>query len=295
MEDFELLRYITIGQYFPTGSLLHRLDPRIKIIGLGALVMVIVSLQSAAGVVTGLLLTLALVALARVDVRVALRGLEPTLPMLLLLAVLQLFWGWGARSSDCHTLWSFWLLNVTTCSAEAVVALLARFVALVLLTSLLTFTSTLSELARGIEWLLRPLQRLGVPADELAMVFTIALRFVPTLALELEKLLKAQAARGANIQSGTNPIARTRQLLPVLVPLFVNTLRRSEELTAAMEARGYSGGAGRTHYVRLHLRRADVIALLIVAALTLGLRIAPFAALDQAASNLLAQVVNPLN
>jgi len=289
MEDFELLRNVTIGQYFPTGSPLHRLDPRVKIIGVVALVSALVAVHSAAGVLVGLVITLALLALARVNVRFALGGLAPALPILLFLAALQLVFGWGARSSDCYPLWSWWILNVTTCSVQAVVVLLARFVALILLTSLLTFTSTLSELARGIEWLLRPLQRLGVPADELAMVFTIALRFVPTLALEMEKLLKAQAARGANIQSGSNPVARTRQLLPVLIPLFVNTLRRSDELTAALEARGYVGGAKRTHYVRLHLRRADVMALFLGVGVILGLVLLPFGLLDQAVSNILAQ------
>jgi len=266
MDEFELLRYVTIGQYLPTDSLIHRLDPRVKIVGLGALALAIVAQTSAAGSILGLLSALALVALARVDLRVALRGLAPSAPILALLALLQLGLGWGARSSDCVAWWSWGIFNVTSCSVEAVIALLARLVALVLLTSLLTFTSTLSAIARGIEWLLRPFQRVGVPADELAMVFTIALRFVPTLALETEKLLKAQAARGANIRGGTNPIARTRQLVPVLVPLFINTLRRSEELATAMEARGYVGGANRTHYVRLRSQRADAIALIIVMA-----------------------------
>jgi energy-coupling factor transport system permease protein len=292
MEDFELLRYVTIGQYFPTHSILHRLDPRVKILGLGGLVIALVAIQSAFGVLAGLAIALALVALARVNLRFALRGLEPALPILLFLAALQLVFAWGAPSSNCISLWSYWIFNVTTCSVQAVVILLVRLVALVLVTSMLTFTSTLSELARGVEWLLRPLQRVGVPADELAMVFTIALRFVPTLALEMEKLLKAQAARGANIRGGSNPIARTRQLLPVLVPLFVNTLRRGEELAAAMEARGYAGGAGRTHYVRLNLQRGDVVALCIVAAIVLGLFIAPFQLLDQSVLNLLARSMN---
>lgn len=271
MQDFELLRYVTIGQYFPTGSPIHRLDPRVKIIGLMMLALVIVAQTSAIGSSAGVILALALVALARVDARFALRGLAPSAPILALLAILQLGFGWGARASDCIALWNFWIFNVTTCSVEAVIVLLARLVALVLLTSLLTFTTTLSQLTRGIEALLRPFQRVGVPSDELAMVFTLALRFVPTLALETEKLLKAQAARGANIQGGNNPIARTRQLLPVLIPLFVNTLRRSEDLAAAMEARGYTGGSGRTHYVRLHFVRADLIALCVVIALAAGL------------------------
>ncbi len=264
MDEFELLRYVTIGQYLPTNSFIHRLDPRVKIVGLGALALVIVAQNSAVGSLLGLGIILALVALARVDVRLALRNLAPSAPILAFLALLQLGFGWGARTSGCLALWSWGMFHVTTCSVEAVIALLARLVALVLLTGLLTFTSTLSELARGIEWLLRPWQRIGVPADEVAMVFTLALRFVPTLALEMEKLLKAQAARGANIRGGTNPIARTRQMLPILVPLFINTLRRSEDLAAAMEARGYIGGAGRTHYVRLRFQRADWLALGVV-------------------------------
>jgi energy-coupling factor transport system permease protein len=273
MEEFELLRYVTIGQYLPTNSTVHRLDPRVKIVALGALAIAIVAQTSALGSLLGLGIILAFVALARVDVRFALRGLAPSAPILAFLALLQLGFGWGARASGCIALWSWGMFNVTTCSVEAVIALLARLVALVLLTSLLTFTSTLSELARGIEWLLRPFQRIGVPADELAMVFTIALRFVPTLALEMEKLLKAQAARGANIHAGTNPVARTRQLLPILVPLFINTLRRSEDLAAAMEARGYIGGAGRTHYVRLHWQRADALALAFVLLLAIVLTV----------------------
>ncbi len=292
MEDFELLRHVTIGQYFPTNSFLHRLDPRVKILGLGALVIALVAIQSASGVLIGLLITLALIALARINLRFALGGLAPALPILLLFAALQLFFGWSASASNCVSLASFWILNVTTCSLQAVIIMLMRIVALVLLTGLLTFTSTLSELARGIASLLRPLARVGVPADELAMMFTIALRFVPTLALEMEKILKAQAARGANISSGTNPIARTRQLLPVLVPLFINTLRRGDALTAAIEARGYNGGAGRTHYARLHFRRADAIALGVIALVTLGLGALPFAILDQSFANWLMQVLN---
>lgn len=292
MEDFELLRHVTIGQYFPTGSLLHRLDPRVKIIGLAACVLTFVAIQSATGLLVGLAITLTLIALARINIRFALGGLGPALPILLLLAVFQLFFGWNAATSKCETLAGFWRLQMTTCSVQAVVIMLARVIALVLLTSLLTFTTTQSELARGIEWLLRPLARVGVPADEIAMMFTIAVRFVPTLAIEMEKILQAQAARGANITSGSNPIARTRQLLPVLVPLFINTLRRGDELTAALQARGYHGGAGRTHYVRLHFQQSDSVALIVIAIIILGLIIFPFHLLDQSFVNLLLQIVN---
>jgi len=282
MEDFDLLRYVTIGQYLPTGSVLHRLDPRVKIVGLGLLMMVILTFNTATGTLVGLGVVLGLVALARVRLSFALGGLRPALPILLFLAALELFFGWGVPAfADCHLLWSWEFIRITTCSVQLVVSLLARLTALFLLTSLLTLTSTTTELARGAESLMRPLQRLGVPADELAMVFTLALRFVPTLAQEMEKLLKAQAARGADLGRGSNPVQRTRQLLPVLVPLFITTLRRGEELTAAMEARGYTGGQGRTHYVRLRFRPADVLALITIFVLLVGLIAAPFGAVDR--------------
>jgi energy-coupling factor transport system permease protein len=293
MEDFELLRHVTIGQYLPTGSMLHRLDPRTKIVGLGLLMIVIVVSSSASGIVTGLIVVLGLVRLARVSTGFALSGVRPALPILLFLAALELFFGFGVLAHmGCRTLWSWSSLHITTCSVQAVIALLGRFAALILLTSLLTLTSTITELARGAESLLRPLQRLGVPADELATVFTLALRFVPTLALELEKLLKAQAARGADLGRGSNPVQRTRQLLPVLVPLFISTLRRAEELTLAMEARGYTGGQGRTHYVRLRFSRADAIAWVMIVALLIGLLAAPFGAMDQYGLSLLARIAS---
>jgi energy-coupling factor transport system permease protein len=280
MEEFELLRHVTIGQYLPTGSVLHRLDPRTKIVGLGLTMLVLIVHSSAAGLVAGLVLALGLVAMGRVSVSYALSGLRPALPILLFLAALQLFLGWGVVRVDCQPLWSLSILHVTTCSVQIVIMTLARLSALILLTSLLTLTSTTNELARGAEALMRPLQRLGLPADELAMVFTLALRFVPTLAQELERLLKAQAARGADPGRGSNAVQRTRQLLPVLVPLFITTLRRGEELAAAMEARGYTGGAGRTHYVRLHFHSVDVVAWVIIFLLWIGLLAAPFSAVD---------------
>jgi len=280
MEEFELLRHVTIGQYLPTGSVLHRLDPRTKIVGLGLTMLVLIVHSSAAGLVAGLVLALGLVAMGRVSVSYALSGLRPALPILLFLAALQLFLGWGVVRVDCQPLWSLSILHVTTCSVQIVIMTWARLSALILLTSLLTLTSTTNELARGAEALMRPLQRLGLPADELAMVFTLALRFVPTLAQELERLLKAQAARGADPARGSNPVQRTRQLLPVLVPLFITTLRRGEELAAAMEARGYTGGAGRTHYVRLHFHSVDVMAWFILFLLWIGLLAAPFSAVD---------------
>lgn len=283
LEDLELMRYVTIGQYLPTGSIVHRLDPRTKIVGLGLLIIVIATYRSATAMIVGLVLALGLVALARIPVGFALGGLRPALPILIFLAVLLLFFGWDTPAgSTCLPLWGWWILHITTCSLHSVVAMLARLATLVLLTSLLTLTTSTTELTHGLESLLRPLQSIGLPAHELAMSFTIALRFVPTLAEELEKLLKAQAARGGDIRLGKNPLQRTRHLLPVLVPLFLTTLRRGEALIEAMTARGYAGGAGRSHYIRLKLSPADALAAVLVVIVVVGLFLAPFQALDTA-------------
>ncbi len=294
MDDFELLRNVTIGQYIPTGSILHRLDPRTKILSIGLLILVFVAYNSAAGLVAGLILVLGLVVLARVPMAFALGGLKPAVPILLFLAVLQLFFGWGLPAAGCRMLWGWWILHTSTCSVQVVVASLARFVILILLTSLLTLTSTITELAHGAERLMRPFQRLGLPAGELAMVFTLTLRFVPTLAEELEKLFKAQAARGADLGRGSNPVQRIRQLLPVLVPLFITTLRHAEELTAAMEARGYAGGQGRSHLTHLHFGRADAVTLAVAAVSLAAFLAAPFGAVDQRVLALLAHLATHL-
>ncbi len=284
LEDFELMRHITIGQYLPTGSMVHRLDPRTKIVGLGLLIMAVLVGSSLSGLLITLALILGLVALARVPLGYAAGGLRPALPFLLLLLVLQILFGWGSGTPGmaCPTLWSAWVFKITLCSIVSVLIMLLRLVGLILLTSLLTMTSTISELTHGIESLLRPFQRLGLPAHELALVFTIALRFVPTLAEELEKLLKAQAARGADIRLGSNPIQRTRQFLPVLIPMFLTTLRRGEMLAEAMEARGYTGSHGRSHYIRLRPSLADGLALAGVTLLVAGLLLLPFPAADAA-------------
>jgi energy-coupling factor transport system permease protein len=282
-DDFELQRYITIGQYLPTGSVLHRLDPRTKVVGFGLLILAVAVSPSFLGLLVSLVAAAVLIQTARIRTGFALGGLRPALPVLLLLAVLQLVFGWTAQmSSSCQTLWSWWILHITDCSLIGVVNMLVRLTAIILFTSLLTLTTTISELTHGTENLLRPFQRIGLPAHELAMVFTLALRFVPTLAEELEKLLKAQAARGADIRLGSNPVTRTRHLLPVMVPLFITTLRRVEELTEAMLARGYMGGQGRTHYVNLKMTAKDWLALVCILAFSLVLFINPFRPLDSA-------------
>jgi len=280
-DDFELQRYITIGQYLPTGSVLHRLDPRTKIVGFGLLILAVAVSPSFLGLLLSLAMAVVLIQVARIRMGFALGGLRPALPFLIILAVLQLLFGWTAQTDRlCQTLWSWWIFHISNCSLMGVVNMMVRLVAMILFTSLLTLTTTISELTHGAENLLRPFQRIGLPAHELAMVFTLALRFVPTLAEELEKLLKAQAARGADIRLGSNPVARTRHLAPVMVPLFITTLRRVDELTEAMVARGYTGGQGRTHYINLKMTRMDWWLLVGILAFSLVLFVNPFRSLD---------------
>lgn len=280
MAEFELLRYVTIGQYLPTGSFLHRLDPRFKLLAFGTLVAGVAFAGSYTGSIVGLLGAVGLVMLSGVPLRHAVRGVGPILPILALLAVFQFAFPPALGSgAGCEILLRLPLVELTDCTLRLVIVSAVRLVALLLLTSLLTFTTSVSELARGTDRLLSPLGRMGLPAHELSMVVTIALRFVPLLAGEMERIFKAQASRGADFGEGSRWrfLRSARQLLPLLVPLILNSLRRGEALAEAMEARCYAGGEGRTHLVGMRTRPVDVMALtaaLGFAILILGLDLA---------------------
>jgi energy-coupling factor transport system permease protein len=258
VSEFELLRNITLGQYLPTGSYLHRMDARAKIVATLLLVAAVSFTPTLAGNAVLLGACLGVVALGRIPLRYALRGLLPAVPVLVILAVMQLlFFGRAYDPSSPVVLRWGWIV-VTAAVVRLVLVSAARFVELLFVTSVFTLTTTTTELTHGIESLLRPFRRFRVPGHELALVVTIAIRFVPTLALEAERLMKAQASRGGRTGGGRwRFVERTRQMLPVLVPLFTFALRRGEELIIAMEARAYTGGAGRTAYTVLRGSPAD--------------------------------------
>lgn len=265
--EFELLGRVTIGQYLPTGSAVHRLDPRAKLVMVVLLVSAVTGSSSLVALGIVLLAVVLGLGAARIPLRFALAGLRPMLPFLLLLALLQVF---AIPQYSARPIWRWGILAVTDRGLLAGILLMARFSTLVLGLSLFSFSTTTTELTHGVEHLLRPLQALGLPAHEFALMVNIAIRFLPTLAEEAERLLKAQASRGADLRRGQGSlIQRTRRLLPLLVPLFLVSLKRADELIEAMEARCYLGGKGRTYLIHLQARAADYLAVIAVAALAL--------------------------
>jgi energy-coupling factor transport system permease protein len=220
--------------------------------------------SSSMGVVVALATILAVLRLAQIPWRYALRGLRSAWAFFLVVGVLQLllFPHHRAVAQGGAVLWQRGPVLVSATGLRLLILLLARLTSLILLVSLLTFCTTLNEMTHGTEHLLRPLQRVGVPAHELALVLMLALRFMPLIVREAERILKAQASRGADFGAHSwSFLQRARRMLPLLVPLFLISLRRAEELVEAMEARCYIGGQGRTHLIQLHTQASDFAAL----------------------------------
>ncbi len=262
--DFEFQRLITVGQYLPTGSPVHRLDPRTRLLaGLFILAGLTVA-PRAQGVGIVLLGLVGLLLLARVPLGYALRGLLPPLPFILLLALLQVL----LNDLGTEVLLQVGPVAVTLGDLEFALLLLVRFAGLILIISLISFTISTPEIVRGLASLLHPLAVLGLPTHEFVLMVQVSLRFLPLLAQEAERIAKAQASRGAEWGTGRGGLLRrARRALPLIVPLFLTALRRAERLAEAMEARGYHGGQGRTSMVTLRWRAADTLALLVGAGL----------------------------
>lgn len=251
-----MLANVTLGQYLPGTSVVHRLDPRTKLgLSCGYIVVLFIAETGPAYSVLALA-SLLVIWLSRVPVKMVLRGLRPILMILSLTVVLHVF-----TSREGVELVSFWFVRIYSGGISQGFLLAFRLVLLVLSTSILTLTTSPIALTDAIEMALRPLKRFGVPAHELAMMMTIALRFIPTLLEEAEKIMKAQLARGADFESG-GLFKRAKNLLPLLIPLFISAFRRADELAMAMEARCYRGGEGRTKYKVLTYTRLDAYAAL---------------------------------
>ncbi|MBQ8161198.1 MAG: energy-coupling factor transporter transmembrane protein EcfT [Clostridia bacterium] len=255
-----MLNNITLGQYYPVDSPVHRLDPRIKIILTLCLIVSVFMIHTLLGYALMLLFVMLISRLSHVPVKVMLRGLKPLRFILILTFLLNLFFTSG------ETLWSVWIIEITREGLRQAVHYSLRLIFLVLSTSLMTLTTSPIALSDGMELLLSPLKVIHFPAHELAMMMSIALRFIPTLMEETDKIMNAQMARGADFESG-NLLNRAKAMIPLLVPLFVSAFRRAGDLAMAMEARCYHGGEHRTRLRVLRIGRNDVIACLIVAAL----------------------------
>lgn len=254
-------RDLTIGQHIPGDSVVHRLDPRTKIIGTALLITLLFTVDGFLGYLLAALAIAAVIHLSELPWRFVLRGLRPLLMILLLTVGLNIF------LTEGEVVFRFLFLTVTREGIARGLMMGTRLVLLIVGTSLLTLTTSPIQLTDGIESLLGPFRRIGVPAHELAMMMTIALRFIPTLLDETEKIMKAQMARGADFQSG-GLMQRAKNLVPLLVPLFVSAFRRADELAIAMEARGYRGGQGRTKFRELRFGRIDAVALSVAVAFT---------------------------
>ena len=250
-----MLKDITLGQFFPGNTIVHRLDPRTKIL---AVVLYIVALFSADSVLTYAIVMVALtvsILVSKVPFRSLTKGLKPIIIIVIFTAVMNLFFTKGTPVCDV------WLLrHITWEGLVAAVKMLLRIVMLIMGTFLLTYTTSPIALTDGLESLLGFLKKIKAPIHELSMMMSIALRFIPTLIEETDKIMSAQKARGADFESG-NIFRRAKALVPILVPLFISAFRRADELATAMECRCYHGGEGRTALHVLHYERADWLVL----------------------------------
>lgn len=256
-----MLKDITLGQYFPGNSIIHRLDPRTKILCLIVYITLIFCIKGFIGYGIIAAFTALIIILSRIPFRFVIKGVKPILVFVVITALFNLF------LTNGKVLWSWGFLKITQEGLILAAYMVLRLLFLVLATSMLTLTTSPIALTDGIEHLLSPFKKIGVPAHELAMMMTIALRFVPTLLEETEKIIKAQTARGADFESG-NLINRAKAMIPILIPLFISAFRRADDLAVAMECRCYRGDAGRTRLNELKMGKADLAGWLTVAVVT---------------------------
>lgn len=250
-----MLKDITLGQYFPGESVIHRLDARFKIILTTLFIVMLFVTQKALGLAVGGVFCLFAIALSRIPAKMFVKSIKPIVPILIFTSLLNLLF------IDKGTVLFAWkLIHITQGGIQTSVFMVIRIMFLIAGTSLLTYTTSPIQLTDAIERLLSPLKKLHVPVHELAMMMTIALRFIPTLIEETDKIMAAQKARGADLESGSL-MQRAKALIPILIPLFVSAFRRAEELATAMECRCYRGGEGRTRLRQMQSGARDYIAL----------------------------------
>lgn len=253
-----MIRDITIGQYYPAKSILHRLDPRVKLVCTLLYLVSLFLFRSVQGYIVATIFLAIIIKISTVPFSYIVRGLKPIVMLLMITVLFNLF-----LTRDGEVLFHAWIFTITEGGLITAVYMAIRLIYLIIGSSLMTFTTTPNELTDGIEALLHPLNRIHVPVHEVAMMMSIALRFIPILLEETDKIMKAQIARGADLESG-NMIQKAKSMIPILVPLFVSAFRRANDLAMAMEARCYRGGEGRTKMKPLHYQKRDYVAYIVV-------------------------------
>ena len=251
------MRDIAFGQYYPAKSVLHRLDPRVKILSLTAFLVLVFCTSNFYSLALVASTVLAIVLMSSVPLRLYFKSLKMILFIVLITSLLNLFYGTG------DPIYQFWIFKVTLSGIYNAIFVTVRIFCLILVSSALTFTTSPTDLTDALERLMKPLTIFKIKVHEIAMMMTIALRFVPLLLEETDKIMSAQKARGADMESG-NLIARVKALIPVLIPLFVSAFRRAYELAVAMECRCYQGGQGRTRMKQLRLGARDYVSMGVI-------------------------------
>lgn len=247
-----MLKDITLGQYYPTGSQIHTLDPRVKLLFTFIFMATLFTVNKFYPFALIVAFVCFLARTSKIPLKYLIKGIKPLRAILILTFLIN------AMMTPGKILLSFWIFKITQEGLALGTFMILRLVLLIIGTSLLTLTTAPIELTEGIEKLLNPFKKIGVPAHEIAMMMTIALRFIPTLLDETDKIMKAQMARGADFES-KKLIERAKSLIPLLVPLFISAFRRADELAMAMEARCYRGGTGRTKMNEIILTKSDII------------------------------------
>ena len=252
-----MLRDITIGQYYPADSVIHKLDPRVKLFITLLFVISLFKFHNIVGFLMATVFLTGFIKLSKVPFSYMVKGLKAILIILIITALFNLFLTPG------ETLVEFWIFSISREGLVSAVKMAVRLIYLILGTSVVTLTTTPNALTDGLEKALRPLNKIKVPVHEIAMMMSIALRFIPILVEETDKIMKAQIARGADFESG-NLIKKAKNMVPLLVPLFISAFRRANDLAMAMEARCYHGGNGRTKMKPLKYQKRDGIAYGVV-------------------------------
>lgn len=254
------MKNVTLGQYFPGVSAIHKLDPRIKILTTLLLIVVVFLIDTYIGFAALAALLFIIIGISKINAGTVVRSVRPLMFIIVFTFILNMFFYNGDT-----VLWEFYALKITAEGIEKAIFIAIRLILLIMSTSIMTFTTSPMQLTDGLEALCGPLKKVKFPVHEMAMMMSIALRFIPTLSEETEKIMKAQTARGAEFDSG-NILKKAKNMVPLLVPLFVSAFKRADELALAMESRCYHGGEGRTKMKVLVMDKNDYTAFALITA-----------------------------